>query len=212
MNLKPEKLKILCLHGWATNPQFMEYQMKDFIASFPNCEFQFIQGPYDVPESFITDEKVIKLIPDKRFYGWKFNVASNLFNKFQTGFEGSVNTVCDFINKNGPVDGILGFSQGTVVVQFFFDELERGLLKDKLKQSPPKFAILVSGASFISNSEKRFFTTPSIHLIGKKDFLFHGGMLATLDMIEKINLILKPILHEKKKAKENAIKKIKPKL
>lgn len=45
-----QKLKILCLHGYGTNKEFMKMQTQAFTRDFSDiAEFIFVDGPYIVP-------------------------------------------------------------------------------------------------------------------------------------------------------------------
>lgn len=55
------KLKILCLHGYGTNKEFMKMQTQAFRKDFEDlAEFIFVDAPYLVPLRFVLDPKVLK--------------------------------------------------------------------------------------------------------------------------------------------------------
>ena len=48
--MKKEKLKILCLHGYGTNKEFMIMQTQAIRKDFEKiAEFIYVDGPYVVP-------------------------------------------------------------------------------------------------------------------------------------------------------------------
>jgi hypothetical protein len=54
------KLKILCLHGFGTNKEFMKMQTQALTKDFEEiAEFIFVDGPIIVPIEFVRDPKVI---------------------------------------------------------------------------------------------------------------------------------------------------------
>ena len=83
-----------------------------------------------------------KLIQKKRFYKIK---STSIYVKA--------------IEKLGGVDGILGFSQGTRIVQDIFTEIQLGTSKIK-KENRPTFAIFIGGWINFNNVIINY---PSLH-------------------------------------------------
>lgn len=79
-----KKLKLLCMHGFGTNKEFMKMQTeilrKDLEAL---AEFIFVDGPVQVPLAMILDPKVIKNIQGKP-YSWFDFRKTRTFKPTQT--------------------------------------------------------------------------------------------------------------------------------
>jgi len=179
-------VKVLCLHGWGTSPEFMKFQLRNFIKLFPEIEFECMAGPVELPESLVGDPNVVKLSPHKKFYAWKMNLFDEVISGDSMDLSLAIDSVCEYINKNGPFDGICGFSMGGMVSEYFIEQLEQGKLKDKLKVEGPKFLILCAPNYYKQNYE--VLKTPSIHLVGDRDFLVDASILITTKFLNPLVL------------------------
>lgn len=68
------RLKILCLHGYGTNKEFMKMQTQAFRRDFEDiAEFIFVDAPNIMPIKFVTDPKVIKNLeaPPRSWTDWR---------------------------------------------------------------------------------------------------------------------------------------------
>ena len=69
-----KRLKIVCLHGYGTNKEFMKMQTnlfcKDFIL---NVDFVFVDGPIEVSNDLVNDPKVINNLeaPPRSWFDWR---------------------------------------------------------------------------------------------------------------------------------------------
>jgi len=178
--------KILCLHGWGTSPEFMDHQLRNFDKFFPEMKFECMAGPVEMPETIINDASVVKLSPSRKYYSWKLNIFDEVTAGDSMDLTIAMDSICDYINKNGPFDGICGFSQGGMVAQNFIEKLEAGLLNDKLKVAPPRFVLLCAPNYFKTNND--LLRTPSIHLVGDKDFLMEASVLVTTKYLNPLVL------------------------
>lgn len=73
-NQTKKKLKILCLHGFGTNKEFMKMQTQAFRKDFEDMsEFIFVDAPYIVPIQFVLDPKVLRNLegPPRSWIYWK---------------------------------------------------------------------------------------------------------------------------------------------
>jgi hypothetical protein len=65
------KPKILCLHGFGTNANFMKKQAASMLKLLVNeAEFIFVDGPFQAPENFVVDQKVIDMIEGQHRSWW----------------------------------------------------------------------------------------------------------------------------------------------
>lgn len=82
--------------------------------------------------------------------------------------------LCEYITKNGPFDGLLGFSQGATLSGLLLGYQAQGKL---LKDHPPfKLFVSISGTKFRDSgiteiANKDPIKTKSVHFIGAKDHL-----------------------------------------
>lgn len=154
-NKTQKKLRILCFHGYYNNSEVMKYQLKYYQDIFSDfVEFEYINGFYEVPD--IYDLAVYKTFKDKLFYSWAYiDPRTNTLK----GFKHSFNYVVDYMNENGPYDGVLGFSQGSFFVRTLLklDEFNSDL--PRLKHTP-KFGIILSGPVKLSVIPDIFETCP----------------------------------------------------
>lgn len=174
---KPKKLRVLCFHGYYNNIEVMKYQFEYYEHIFKEyIEFEYINGFYENYDIF--DLQLYSMFKGKSFYSWAIN--DDISGK-PKGFRPSLEYVIDYMNRNGPYDGILGFSQGTFLVRTLLklDEFKTELPK---LDYPPNFGIIVSGPLRLSVSYTIFndypqdkykyltaFKQPVLYMYGEKD-------------------------------------------
>ncbi|EXJ91410.1 hypothetical protein A1O1_04522 [Capronia coronata CBS 617.96] len=94
-------MRILCLHGYGTSGAIMRSQMHAVISQAdPSYEFVFLDGEYECPPA--------------QGLGGSVDGPTLCFNKAfgPDEIQSSLDHLDDFIETEGPFDGILGFSQG----------------------------------------------------------------------------------------------------
>lgn len=222
-------MRILCFHGFGTNKTLLDYQLRQFKKFFKDIEFVTFNGPVDIDRSSLGDPALIALLEKtgQKSYSWFRILHENAY----VYYDQTVNYVLNFMNKEGPFDGFLGFSQGGTLAAYmaYYCEYMR-FIKNDLNVFQPKFAILIHGGGFFPPrfKEKFMIDVPSIHFIGENDFLFMKGLFTTSLFKEPIILfskeghkipklteneinILKEFFKKNDSQKNNKIK-IKPKL
>lgn len=85
-------------------------------------------------------------LPEKQPRGWWFSEEADIFNTLEESnvcryLEQALGTVAQALDKLGPFDGLLGFSQGAAVAAFVCALGQAGDLRFPL----PRFIILISG-------------------------------------------------------------------
>jgi pimeloyl-ACP methyl ester carboxylesterase len=142
-------LRVLCLHGYHGTGTILRDQMQSLTAALPvDIEFVYVDAP-----SLATGD-----------FGW-----------WHQGFEGwertrdwAIELVCA-----GPMfDGVFGFSQGAALAGLLTALQENG-------NAPPGFhigfAVMVGGftSDLPEHAEllRRKLTTPSVHVIGRRDLI-----------------------------------------
>jgi len=220
-------VRVLCLHGYATSSAFMQLQMKDFVKHFPEMQFEYLNGQIEIPASLVGDPAIIRASPDKKYYTWKLNVLDGRIDSSLGDFLTGMERVIDHMNKNGPYDGICGFSMGGGLAEYMTELYEKGELKDKLKVEFPKFLMLCCTNYYRDNNDS--YKTPSIHFVGKKDFLLEASLLVSTkflnplvlmngethkfpklsqDDINAVRNYIKPIIVKSKATKGQVVKKV----
>ncbi|XP_022631533.1 esterase FUS5 isoform X3 [Vigna radiata var. radiata] len=102
------KPRILCLHGFRTSGEIL----KQLVLRWPEpviqkLELVFLDGQF--PSLGRSD---VEGIFDPPYYEW-FQ-ANEDFSEYRN-FEECLAYIQDFMLKNGPFDGVLGFSQGAIL-------------------------------------------------------------------------------------------------
>ncbi|XP_071812664.1 esterase OVCA2-like [Apostichopus japonicus] len=161
-----DKLKILCLHGYRQNAD----TFRGKTGSLRKILKKFIEPVY------ITAPNIVKPLvdgsPDDQ-RGWWFSTVNESFSAKETsnvdpGFQESLSCIAEAVQKHGPFDGILGFSQGASMVGMVCALMEQGDSRFKFD-----FAIMI--AAFRSHSTQhdvcysRTIQLPCLHVFGDTD-------------------------------------------
>ncbi|XP_044254437.1 esterase AGAP003155 isoform X1 [Tribolium madens] len=186
-NTKP-KLKILAIHGYRQNAETFKQKTGSFRKMVHKwAEFTYITAPHKVTlidDLNQTDDINIGQSQDEEQYGWFFNRDDHTFRGIRKGgpaigFADSVKFVEEVFEKEGPFDGILGFSQGACFVGLLCDLQQRHLTKCKFN-----FAIMASGFKSGCLPHLKYFietiTLPSLHVYGESDKIIPTEMSGTL--------------------------------
>ncbi|GFQ00577.1 upf0483 protein agap003155 [Phtheirospermum japonicum] len=155
------KLRLLCLHGFRTSGEIIKKQVtgKWPESVLEKLDLVFVDAPFPC-----QGKSEVEGIFDPPYYEWfQFNKE---FTEYQN-FDECLAYIENCMIKNGPFDGLLGFSQGVALT----------------KVPKIKVVIIISGAKFRNPSvaEKAFSSPiqcPSVHFLGDQDFLkTHGTEL-----------------------------------
>lgn len=135
------KLKVLSLHGWGTNAEIMNHQLRHFRASFGHSvEFIIFEAPNTIRKQ--TDQTLTERFPGT-YYEWyrrqKTKTQQENFEYANIGLDVSIIALKNFIEVNGPFDGVLGFSQGGVMAMILISLCASGQIRSNFK-----FALLVA--------------------------------------------------------------------
>ncbi|XP_061351309.1 uncharacterized protein LOC133312124 [Gastrolobium bilobum] len=167
-----KKPRILCLHGFRTSGEIL----KRLVLRWPETVLQkldlvFLDGKFSA-----QGKSDVEGIYDPPYYEW-FQ-ANEDFTEY-TNFEECLAYIEDYMVKNGPFDGVLGFSQGAILAAALPGMQAQGVALGKVNKI--KFLIVISGAKF---GEKKFgmpklasnvfsepIGCPSLHFIGETDFM-----------------------------------------
>ncbi|KAL3728679.1 hypothetical protein ACJRO7_033285 [Eucalyptus globulus] len=176
-----EKPRILCLHGFRTSAKILETQIHKWPDSIlEKLDLVYLDAPYPS-----MGQSSVEGIFDPPYFEW-FQ-ANQDFTEYEN-FEECITFIEDFMVKNGPFDGLLGFSQGAVLAAALPGMQAEGLVFTKVPEI--KFLILISraklGGSKLSapllaaNAFSSPVKCPSLHVIGEND-LVKPDSIALLD-------------------------------
>ncbi|XP_047069635.1 esterase OVCA2-like [Lolium rigidum] len=164
--------RFLCLHGFRTSGEIMRKQVvgkwPDEVTArldlvFPDAPFP-AEGKSDVDGIF-----------DPPYYEWfQFDKGFTEYRNLDKCFD----YIEELMIKEGPFDGLMGFSQGSVLSAALVGLQQQGLALTRVPKI--KFLMIISGARFRSQtvSEQPYankIKIPSLHFLGDNDFLKNDG-------------------------------------
>ncbi|KAG6493300.1 hypothetical protein ZIOFF_048279 [Zingiber officinale] len=178
MTGQEKMMKVLCLHGFRTNGGFLRKQISKWDPSI----FQHFQLDYPDGIFLAGGKSDIEGVFPPPYYEWfQYNKE---FTEYEN-LEECISFLCDYMMKNGPFDGLLGFSQVGCSTSSSSGRLSSpGKLLTELlssgqvlKDHPPiKFLVSISGSMFRDPSicdiaYRDPIKVKSVHFIGEKDWL-----------------------------------------
>jgi hypothetical protein len=99
-----KKFKVLCLHGFRTSGSFLKKQISKWNPSiFQQFDMVFPDGIFPAGGK----SEIEGIFPPPYFEWFQFNKD---FTEY-TNLDECISYLCDYMVKNGPFDGLLGFSQ-----------------------------------------------------------------------------------------------------
>ncbi|RHZ49542.1 uncharacterized protein CDV56_105011 [Aspergillus thermomutatus] len=165
-------MRFLCLHGAGTSAEIFEIQSGGITQELENKghKFLFVNGRVNS-----KPEAEIEGVLDGPFYS---HYPRDVYpgEDLARAFEYTL----DIIEKQGPFDGVMGFSQGAA--------LACALLANHAKTSPKplfKVAVFICGATpyessgskeLVAEDGKYPVTIPTTHIVGKQDPYYKGSM------------------------------------
>ncbi|OWZ20451.1 hypothetical protein PHMEG_0005122 [Phytophthora megakarya] len=197
----PKKLRVLCLHGFRTNRQVMESQIKGLRDALgPNAEFVFLNGPFEARGP--TDEVIERMFGNSApFYEWwgarslekeerddieaEEGVPKGATKRWCLEFDDidqAIEYMDEKLNALGDFDLAVGFSQGSIMLTI----LSMWYLR-KTNKCWWKLVLCVCGVYPQGINVRELFEThegeqilvplPSIHVVGQKDSLYHDSLV-----------------------------------
>ncbi|KAG7539300.1 Serine hydrolase FSH [Arabidopsis suecica] len=186
-HLKPKNPRILCLHGFRTSGRILQAG----IGKWPDTilrdlDLDFLDAPFPA-----TGKSDVERFFDPPYYEWY--QASKGFKEYRN-FEECLAYIEDYMLKNGPFDGLLGFSQGAFLTAAIPGMQEQGTALTKVPKV--KFLVIISGAKFPGlmfgepkaavNAFSSPVRCPSLHFIGERDFLKTEGEVLVESFVEPV--------------------------
>lgn len=193
----PRKLRIMALHGYTSNAFVLQRRMGAIRkACKDNADFIYINGPIrvepitasvqslDAPENSQSALDPDLPLEEQPRAWWKANDDGTY-----TLFDETIEFLNEEIAKNGPFDGVFGFSQGACLAALMasaFEAPERyPLFKLSPGQGPLRFCIAISGFRARDPKLQSLFPsdgiqTPILHILGKADQIVDEERAKTL--------------------------------
>ena len=195
-----EQMKILMLHGYTQNgtlfhakTKVLEKHLKKL---FPDLTLTYPTGPLLLrPEDVPGFESSGQTPDDLEAYGW-WRRSNTADPPEYAGIDNAFDMIANIIAKEGPFDGVMGFSQGAALAAMVASLLERSSRQEAFKRAQhtstlaipyptsfeklqqPPFKFLVSYCGFRAPGERYngFYEdpeirTPSCHVNGSLDTL-----------------------------------------
>ena len=169
------RLKLLCLHSFRTSGDVLRAQMT--LAGWretyeETCEFIAVDAPNRA--SGPVSEEVTRFFGEstERFEWWNATRVDGTETRSYAGLEESLRAIERACERDGPFDGILGFSQGATLAAI---ALATPRMRERFG-----FGIFVSGmksrAAETATLAYDAVTVPTLHVIGRKDRVMPVGM------------------------------------
>ncbi|KAK9821899.1 hypothetical protein WJX74_010730 [Apatococcus lobatus] len=176
------KLRVLALHSFRTSDKIFQDQF--LISGLDKTlsdlwEPVFMRAP--LPASGPPPSDVAAFFPGPYFEWWNMEKDAEGRSCYLRWRE-SLEAVEEYIQEFGPFDGVIGFSQGSILASYLVAAQARGLI---LQQVPRlRFCVLFAGARAgdpdLAGAYFPRSTIPSLHIIGDTDYMSR----ASNDLIE----------------------------
>ncbi|KAJ1970289.1 hypothetical protein IWQ62_000016 [Dispira parvispora] len=189
-----QKLRILCLHGYAQNADIFRVKTgatrKNLRAV---ADLIYVNGPHKVeyPEPGNIEERQAverarEAAVEQR--AW-FRVSDDHPHRHIYGLQEGLDTIRDTIEKEGPFDGIMGFSQGAAmagIVALLLEGQPSADMKSVCNfaipapHQRPRFYIMVGGfqvnvVELLPLYKQPPCSIPTLHLVGDLDTIITPG-------------------------------------
>jgi len=174
---KGNKLNVLCLHGTTMSGSSMKG-----LLSWKECGVARGDGCADIAQFFypdgpcvVTDNHPIWKMapqagppgPNKRHW-WKM---TNKWDFGDAAFKDARQTLCDFVDNKveGPVDVILGYSQGAAACTMLMNDVLSGKVRNAKLAAVKGIVFLGCPSHPKPNDKLRAWSGSTLHCNGKKD-------------------------------------------
>jgi len=196
-NRKP---RVLCLHGWRTSGDIMKNQMAAF-RSHIDMDYVYLDAPFRATGE--PDAGIATFYPNRDYFEW--------YLKDETAAEGkrkSLEYILSVLLKQGPFDGIIGFSQGAGMATRVVHHLNNASIALK---TPLKFVILIGGVPPTELQAEQIpdILLPSLHIMGTADHLLpHSKQLEQMYDICSRQCLFHPEGHNIPSVRTNTYPKV----
>ncbi|KAI9480567.1 MAG: serine hydrolase FSH [Benjaminiella poitrasii] len=184
-----KKLRILCLHGFVQNSAVFRKKTAVIRKKLDKiADLVYVTAPQVTTDPKYTSEAHRAAVADenapeeeKPFAWWHPYDDQQTEDGYYQGFKESVEFLKDTMIKEGPFDGIFGFSQGACLAAIIVNALEDRTLAPTLfgpDFDHPNFKFAILAAGFLPAAQKATqnlwahkISTPTLHMIGGEDKL-----------------------------------------
>ncbi|GAA5808110.1 hypothetical protein MFLAVUS_001492 [Mucor flavus] len=192
------KLRILCLHGMVQNAVVFRKKTAVIRKKLDKmAELVYVTAPQFITDPKYTSEAHRAAAQDenapeegKPAAWWLPYDGKQTEEGYYVGFKESVTFLKDFMSREGPFDGVFGFSQGACLAAVMTLCLEDRTLAPSLfgpefEHPNFKFAILAAGFKPLPQKATQHIwthkiNTPTLHMIGEEDKLITPDLQQTL--------------------------------
>ncbi|KAK1396051.1 FSH1 domain-containing protein [Heracleum sosnowskyi] len=169
--IKQRKPRFLCLHGFGTSGRILKTQLQkwpEFVLD--KLDLVFPDAPFPC-----TEKSGVEGIFNPPYYEWY--KRNKEFTEY-TSLHKCLEYLQECMIQQGPIDGLLGFSQGSFLAAALPGLQAKGLALTEV--SKINFLIIISGGKLENEalSEKAFSDTiscPSLHFLGEMDSVKPNG-------------------------------------
>jgi predicted esterase len=194
------KPRVLCLHGWRTSGDIMKTQMAAF-RSHIDMDYVYLDAPFRATGE--PDAGIATFYPNREYFEW--------YLKDETAAEGkrkSLEYILSVLVKQGPFDGIIGFSQGAGMATRVVHCLNSTSISLK---TPLKFVILIGGVPPTELQAEQIpdIMLPSLHIMGTADHLLpHSKQLEQMYDVSNRQCLFHPEGHNIPSVRTNTYPKV----
>ena len=178
------KRKVVCLHGYSMNSNWLREWCAPLEKTLSDeAIFLYPQGPIECPEDEVraTTARFNMPLPESRIgkeLNWCWYRASEDRPPIYQDIDETLQQLADLFEREGPISGVFGWSQGAVITAILVALMERE------PNSPFHFDWAVMCGGFLPGDTffRRYFDpplqTPSLHVVGAREseFMKEQGM------------------------------------
>lgn len=170
------KKKVLCLHGYSMNDAWMGEWCAPFAAALPELELLVPCAPIAAPEEEVRAmcQQFNMPIPEMRIgpgKNWCWYRASDDKPPVYRQIDESLTMLAELFRRE-PIDGVLGWSQGTVMAAI----LAALCVKEQAADFRFNWVVLCGGFRPGDTRFRHYFDTPigmpSLHVLGERESQF----------------------------------------
>ncbi|KAG2447006.1 hypothetical protein HYH02_008160 [Chlamydomonas schloesseri] len=194
----PRRLRILCLHSFRTSGKIFEEQLQRAQlteALGDLVELTHVDAPHPASGAIPRD---VKPYFDGPYFEWFTAEAVGDRVEFdEAKLEASELFLTQLLERQGPFDGLMGFSQGAVMSSALV-ALQRSGLRPRLSALPPlRFCVLFAGMKSRHPQHAAAFAAlggkvpcPSLHVYGDRDALKNPHCVELADSFRNSTVLL----------------------
>ena len=178
MATKKDVVRVLCLHGWRSCQKVMDFQIRLFKESMKRCSrkqchFEVVNATF--PASGPSHAELLEFFGDIPYFEWwdAQNAENSKEPIIYKGIEDSIKRVDYIVQRHGPFDVVLGFSQGST-----FTSILNAHYTTQAQPIPWKVCVHISGmvsrdpVLHAQLEKMRPLRLPAVFVLGQQDYLY----------------------------------------